>query len=702
MTTDFCLLGGIEAWIDGRAVDLGHARQRLVLAVLLVEVNRAVPIDRLEERVWGVGLAQRGRGTLYSYLSRLRQALGAVGGGVDLVRGTEGYVLSADADAVDVHRFRRLVAEARGAQRDEVAGRLFGEALGLWRGEPFGEVDVPWVNGVREGLRQERLAAELDRNGVGLRLGQHRELLAGLGVRARECPLDERLSGQLMLALYRCGRASEALAWFREVQGRLAEGLGVDPGPELQRLHQRILSADPSLAPERPDRVPGAGGAGATAGSAGAGGTGGAGGFTGGGVPLPRQLPAAPGLFAGRADELALLSEVLAGGAGNGDEEGTGGGGPVVAVVSGSGGAGKTWLVLRWAHDHVDRFPDGQLYVNLRGFDPGRRVLAPETALRGFLGALGVGPGAVPAGFEAQVGLYRSLVAGRRLLVVLDNAADAGQVVPLLPGGGECAVVVTSRRRLTGLAASHAARQVTVGVLGKGESRVVLARHLGQGGGPADDPAAVDAVVRHCGGLPLALSVVAARAVADPGFPLGLLAEELGDEATRLDALDAGDPAGSLRTVFATSFRMLEGEQAQAFAYLGLVPGGEIGLTAAASLLGARVAVVRGWLRGLQSAHLVEQPVPGRYRFHDLVRLYAAERASELPGGEREEALRRLADHCLHTAAAGNRLADREPRSGTGAGTSAETAPETGTETGPGTETEGAGPGSGTGAQDRA
>ncbi|WP_405580486.1 ATP-binding protein [Streptomyces sp. NBC_01092] len=368
-------------------------------------------------------------------------------------------------------------------------------------------------------------------------------------------------------------------------------------------------------------------------------------------VPMLRQLPAPPALFTGRTRELAALSTALEG---QGDRGGT----VVISAIGGAGGIGKTYLALQWAHDHTERFPDGQLYVNLRGFDPSGEPMAPSVALRGFLDALGVEPAAVPADVEAQVGLYRSLVVGKRILVVLDNARDTAQVVPLLPGSPSCTVVVTSRHQLGGLVTAHVAKPLTLDALSEAEARQLLARHLGEDRLDAA-PQAATAILERCAGLPLALSIVAARAALQPDFPLAHLAEELAEAGTRLDALDAGDLNADLRAVFACSYHALEPAAARAFILLGLAPGPDISLRAAASLIGHTVPRARVLLRILEAAHLIRQHTPGRYQLHDLVRLYAAERGHhDLDQPPCTAALRRLADFYLHAAHHASQLLD--------------------------------------------
>ncbi|MGW7084437.1 BTAD domain-containing putative transcriptional regulator [Streptomyces sp. NPDC054871] len=630
MTAQFTVLGDIAVRVDGRPLDIGHMRQRSVLAALLVDANRTVSVDQLADRIWADRLPQRYRSTLYSYLSRLRQALIlAEGAGARIGKEPGGYQLTVDASAVDLHRFRDLVAQARAAEGDERAVALFDEALGLWQAEPFAALDTPWFSALRETLVRERLAVDLDRYDLVLRQGRHGELLAELTAGADAHPMDERLAGQLMLALYRSGRAADALGHYRRTRERLAAELGVDPGAPLRELHQRILTADPSLDPPHSPPVAASP------------------------LPVPRQLPAPPGVFTGRGKELDQLTEALAASAGTGD-------GPcgtvVISAIGGIGGIGKTWLALRWAHENAHRFPDGQLYVNLRGFDPAEPPIPTAGVVRAFLDALHVDPDSIPANPDAQTALYRSLVAGRRMLILLDDARDADQVRPLLPGSPSCTVLITSRSRLAALVATHGAQLVPLDVLGRDEAHHLLVSHLGV---PrvAAEPDAVSVLMDHCAGLPLALGIVAARAATHPDFPLAVLAAELNDAADRLDALDIGDLTASLRAAFAASHRVLTPQAATLFVLLGLAPGPDISLAAAASLAALPPARARALLTELESAHLVRQDRPGRYRMHDLVRLYAAELAHET-GQDAAAALTRLVDFHVHTAYAANRLLD--------------------------------------------
>jgi tetratricopeptide (TPR) repeat protein len=404
----------------------------------------------------------------------------------------------------------------------------------------------------------------------------------------------------------------------------VAEELGTEPGPEVRQLHEQILDADPALIRVGPANLA------AAAASAGL---------------LPRQLPAAVADFTGRAAELAALNRML-------DQAGAGAPGTVViSAIGGTAGVGKTALAIHWAHQVAWRFPDGQLYVNLRGFDPSGTPATVAEAIRGFLDALGVAPERIPASPEAQAGLYRSLLSGKRMLIVLDNARDEQQARPLLPAGPGSLVIVTSRSQLSGLVAADGARLLSLEVLRHAEAVQLLSARLGTARATAE-PEAVSEIVGLCACLPLALAVAAARAAARPGFPLAALAAELRESACGLDALDAGDPAASVRAVFSWSTPQLTRHAARMFGLLGLHPGPDITVPAAASLAAIAEADGRRLLGELARAYLIAEHVPGRYAFHDLLRAYAADQTHQTGGeAERDAAVGRVFDYYLHTAA---------------------------------------------------
>jgi DNA-binding SARP family transcriptional activator len=654
---EFGVLGPVEVWVDGRPVDAGHARQRAVLAVLVLEAGRVVPLEVLIDRVWGEDPPRSARNVVYGYVGRLKALLAAApDSGVTLSRQAGGYLLQVRPDQVDVHRFRGLAAEAAAAAGDdERAGGLLGAAVALWRGSALAGLDSPWLNGQRARLELERAVAVLDLGDVRLRRGEHAALAGELAVEAAGSPADERLIGQLMVALYRCGRQAEALRWFEQTRRHLADELGTDPGPDLRALHEQILRADPSLV-----AAPGPAGR-ATAPAPRE-------------PPVPRELPADVTAFTGRAAELAELDRALAGTSAVAGAETSAGAGPVavagemagaaddgrvaaavISAVSGTAGVGKTALAVHWAHRAADRFPDGQLYVNLRGYDPDRPMPAAD-ALAGFLRALGVPGQDIPPGQDERAARYRSLLAGKQMLIVLDNASAAEQVRPLLPGAPRCAVVVTSRDSLAGLIARDGAARLDLDLLPLEDAVSLLRELIGE---RADaDPRSAVALAGQCCRLPLALRVAAERAAARPTVPLKDLGAQLADQQRQLDMLDAaGDPRTAARAVFSWSYRQLSAEAARMFRLLGIHPGPDIAVPAAASLTGRPQPQARALLRELARAHLIAEHVPGRYAFHDLLRAYAAEQAHHTDSqADRDAAVGRVLDHYLHTAARAARL----------------------------------------------
>ena len=544
----FNVLGPVEVHVGGAVVNVGPARGQGVLAALLLQANRPVTADQLLDRVWGDGrLPDRPRHTVQTYVSLLRRALRTIKD-VSIVRRSNGYLLSVDEQLIDVHKFRALVREARAETDDRRAISLFERALAQWRGDALGAQDTPYLNGVRARLSQERHAAQRDLTDLHLRNGLHGAILAELSFWAREHPLDERLAGQLMLALLRCGRQADALQHYQRLRARLAEELGADPSPALQSFHQQILLGDPTLsapvsapAAMHPRAYP---------------------------VTAPRQLPAAPRLFAGRARELLLIDEALAAGEsteggfgranGRGGSEGSGkaggtdgsdgaggpSGAPAVVAISGAAGIGKTALALHWSHRNLDRFPDAQLYVDLCAHDRSRQPVTAAEALRWFLRALGLSSAMIPADEQERSALYRSLLAGRRVLIVLDNALDYEQVRPLLPGTGPCLTLITSREQLTDLIAVEGAHPVALDVLGPREARELVTRRLGERRCAGQAPA-VDELVALCGGRPLELSAAAALAAVQAERPLAEVVAEAAAELRARSDLRPGSAAAS-------------------------------------------------------------------------------------------------------------------------------------------------------------
>ncbi|MEV7323493.1 BTAD domain-containing putative transcriptional regulator [Streptomyces sp. NPDC093970] len=637
------LLGPVELSARGRTVEAGPPQRRTVLAALAVDAGRPVPADVLIRRVWDADPPDGARRALHAHVARLRRLCEQTGeteeSRLRLVRRSAGYLLEARPDQVDIHRFRHLSGRARDAGLpDDSRAALLREALGLWHGEPLAGLGGQWAAQVREAWRRQHVDAAVAWARVESRVGDPLVVIGPLTELLDAYPLVEPLTGALMRALHAVGRSAEALDCYAALRKRLAEELGTDPGAELREVHQAVLRggrAGSAAAPAVRTRV-------GTAAEA---------------RPTPRPMPgpapwpgAVPGQlpmgvsgFTGRGEELARLEDILRSAA---DQPSA----VVITAVSGTAGVGKTALAVHWARRSQQAFPDGQLYVNLRGFAPGGSVMSPAEAVRGFLDALDVPPARVPAGLEAQVGLYRSLLAGRRVLVVLDNARDAEQVRPLLPGAPGCLALITSRRSLTGLAATEGAQLLTVGMLTRGEARELLIRRLGAARVDAD-PRAVREIVGRCAGLPLALAIVAARAAAQPGLPLAALAEELRRADGRLDALDGGEASSEVRAVFSWSYQALGADAARLFRLLGLHAGPDVALPAVAALAGLPAARTRVLLAELVRGHLLAEEPPGRFTFHDLLRAYAAELVSAHDGhDDRRAAAHRLLDHYLHTA----------------------------------------------------
>ncbi|WP_176993927.1 AfsR/SARP family transcriptional regulator [Nonomuraea jiangxiensis] len=624
----FTVFGQVDAYLDGRRLDLGHARQRHVLAALLLEAARPVSTDRLIDRVWGPRAPRQARGTLYGYLSRLRQAL-APAEDVQLERLPDGYVLTVEDQSVDVHRFRRLAGQAAAASDDEQALASIEDALALWRGEALAGLDTPWTNAVRETLEKERLAAELLQADIALRLGRHDDLIPLLTTRAAARPLDERLIGQLMLALYRSGNQVEALRHYERTRLRLAQEYGMDPGPDLQRLHHRILNTDASLtctvaasADRSPHQTPAPSPEAAPADTH---------------ASVPRQLPAPPSLFTGRLHELAQLDKAI-------DSRSA-----PITVLSGAAGMGKTALAVHWAHRVDERFPDGQLFVDLRGYAM-EAPLRPVEALTQLLHGLGFSSEQIPPVTESAGALYRSAIAGKRLLVILDNARDADQVRQLLPGSATSVTVVTSRERLPGLIAREGARGIVLGVLAEEESIDLLTAIAGTDR-TSEEPAATAELARLCAHTPLALRIAATNLLDDPYQSMSGYVGEL-RRGNALASLEVpGDPQTAVSAAFDLTYARLDPAVRRAFRLLGVAPAAEFSVPAAGAVVAADGDATRKLLARLVNAHLLNRCGPDRFAFHDLLRLHARWRAEQDDGEEDlTEASGRLLDWYLRRA----------------------------------------------------
>jgi DNA-binding SARP family transcriptional activator/tetratricopeptide (TPR) repeat protein len=622
MGFDFRVLGPLGVARDGVVVSVGPVKQRVVLGSLLVRANQTVSVEVLAGWVWGGRPPVNVRATLQGYVMRLRRTLGdgAGGGGVSPIETRpEGYRLRVDDGGLDLYRFESLVGRARAAEREGDVGAALGlwrGALGEWRGEPL--VDVPSEVLHREvvpGLVERRLLALEARIDADLRLGHSVDVAAELAELTGRHPLRERFWVQRMLALYRCDRTAEALECYRELRGRLGSELGIDPGDRVQELHVKILRADPQLrtagpAVQAPEPSGASGDDTVTHG-----------GPAGGDAPrsAPHQLPAAIGPLRGREDEITELDRRF----GTRPTDDTA---PALVGIVGAGGIGKTALALHWAHRHGDRFPDGRLYLNLRGYGPDA-ALEPGKALEMLLRTLRASSGWIPADLEERAALYRSAIGDRRMLIILDNARDSEQVRPLLPGS-TCAVIVTSRNQLRGLTVHDGAHQIALRRIEPDATADLLADATAR---PAAtfDAGEARRLTELCAGLPLAVRIVAER-IARTGEELSAALAQLSRATSRLDELDSGDAdVTDVRAVLSWSYRTLDAAAARAFRLLGMQPGPDIGLPAAAALLGEPQPAARRTLDRLIAVHLLERHQSDRYRMHDLLRIYAAERAGD-------------------------------------------------------------------------
>ncbi|MFG2127218.1 BTAD domain-containing putative transcriptional regulator [Streptomyces sp. NPDC048751] len=626
----FAVLGPVRVWRAGTELEPGRPQERALLALLLVRAGQPVAVSEIVDVLWGrrppdsaVNVVRRHVGSLRRLLE---PGLPTRATGRWLLRGAGGYRLLTDADSLDLLRFRSLRAEAQRAVLDGAPARaveLLTDALSLWQGPVASGIPAEARGHAAFGsLDDERLATVKETADAALSAGIPYVALPRLRAAAADSPLDEPLLARLILTLAATGRRSEALHTYDTVAARLADELGIDPGPELRDAHRTVRG---------------------DTGSTGSGGSTGSVGGRGASLPVPTQLPHDLPTFTGRRAELDEVLGLLPSAA---RPVGT----VVISAIGGMAGIGKTTLAVHWAHRVADRFPDGQLYVNLRGFDPSGAVMSPDEAVRGFLDTLGVPPERVPHGPDARAALYRSLLAGRRFLVLLDNARDADHVRPLLHGTPGSLTIVTSRNQLPGLVAAHGAHSLTLRQLDTDEARELLVRRLGAER-VAAEPDAVAEIAALCAGLPLALACVAARAATHPHFGLSAIAAELREAHGSLDAFTRADTSADVGAVFSWTSRALSPAAARLFRLLGLHPGPDVTAPAAAALAGLDVRRTRLLLTELSSLHLVNEHVPGRYAFHDLLRAHAAELARTRHGdAERGQAVTRLFEHYLHTA----------------------------------------------------
>lgn len=594
------LFGPLEVSDQRQVLEVGPPQRQAVLAALAVDANAPVPVELLMDRVWGGRPPDGARAALHAHITRLRRLLTRTPTiSVRLERRNSGYVLEIDRDQVDLLRFQRLLDHARDLGEDD-EGRvpLLREAITIWRGPPLVNVPGDWAIRMRAGIETQFISAAVMWAQAELRSGHADTAVDKLGQLSSLYPLSEPLAAALMRALCGAGRRAEALQHYVTTSVLLREELGTEPGTDLRALHTAILRGQ--LEQPEPGPV--------------------------GPVPyrgyqsrqLPRQLPATATGFTGRQRELAAVTTAFA--------TATDGSTPVVAI-NGYGGVGKSALAIQAAHRLVARFPDGQLYANLRGHDTAMPPTDPMRVLNRFLRALGVPPEDCPTDREDAAGLFRTLTADQRLLVVLDNARSATQVRQLSPGGPGCGLLVTSRRVLVGLdGASH----IHLDVLTE-PAAISMLRHMVGAARVTAEPDATVAVARWCGYLPLALRAAGARLAARPGWRIATLAHRLEDLSSRLDELDIAEL--SVRRSFAASYQELADSvdpadrvAASIFAWLGSQKTREQSGGEAAQQLGHAVEDTERLLERLVDARLLESPVPGRYRLPVLLHLYAGER----------------------------------------------------------------------------
>ncbi|MEV5593315.1 BTAD domain-containing putative transcriptional regulator [Streptomyces sp. NPDC052496] len=662
---DFSLLGPICVTAGTGELALGPAKRRSVLALLLLQPNTTVPLEQLIDSLWEEEPPEHARTVVQGHVSRLRATLaegGAEAYGIELTTHGSAYLLRLPEELIDAHRFAELVALARPEAAPGDAVPLLREALGLWRGPALtGTVTSPPFAAAAHALEEQRLAATEALARAHGALGEHEQAAAILYTAAVNNPLREGMVAELIRALFRTGRQSDAMEWFHRTRRLLDEELGVGPGARLKGAYEEILRAEEAGAAGRTRggaSGTGRGGATATARGAGAGagaaaggeppadprvatGTIGATGTPGtaaadprvpdqggrgpaGGTPgraagppaVPRLLPRPPARFLGREQQLAALTNVV--------QSAVPGESPL-AVVTGPAGVGKTACAVQWAHAYAGAFPDGQLFADLRGFNEGAAA-EPVEILRDFLLALGTPPERVPTSAQSASALFRSLVAERRLLVVLDNAQSSAQVRPLLPGGAHCATVVTSRSRLDGLVATDVARPVPVQALGAAEGSALLGAMLGAER-VADDPDAAQELVALCDGLPLALRAAAAQLTARPRWRLARLAAALRDERRRLALLSAEDTgvAAALRM----SVARLSADDARLLSALAANADGHLNASVAAALAGSDPEDIQEGLDRLTEMHLVDEEATDVYTISTLTQLFARDEGTD-------------------------------------------------------------------------
>ena len=612
----FEILGPIRVTVSGEAVRIKSARQRAVLAVLLLSAGRVVSVDRLIHAVWGDQPADSALNLVRTYVWRLRSLL-TEDGDARLETQPAGYLLHVKPNELDLAEFEQQVADGRAAlDRDEAstAAAHLRAALDLWRGEPFEDVTLHGGDLAAETLRlnEARVAALEERIEADLALGRHEELGGELWQLAAQHPLRERITGSLMLACYRSGRQADALRAYQTLRTALVEELGLDPGPDVQELYERVLNADPELR-EGPVAHR----------------------FSG--RHAPRQLPAAPGHFTGRTEEVHALTALV-----GQDEHPVGT--VVICAIDGMGGIGKTALALHAAHQLADRYPDGQLFLDLHGYTQGLEPRDPADALAVILQALGIPSRQIPPALDARAALYRDLLADTRTLIVLDNVANEEQIRPLLPGSGRCTVLITSRTQLRSLDDAHT---VPLDVLPAVEAVALLRAVAGPRHNAVDD-AVFEQIADLCGRLPLALRIVGGLLRRRSAWTAQHLVDKLREGRPGLEFFRDGER--DLTAVFELSYRALPDGQRLLFRRLGLLPGPDIDEYAAAALLGCGPADAEWSLQDLVDHHLLAEPAIGRYQMHDLIRQHAKTVAEQDPEADHAAALNRLMGYYHHTA----------------------------------------------------
>jgi DNA-binding SARP family transcriptional activator len=643
MRVQFSVLGPVRAWRGPVELNVGPNQQRAILTLLLVRANQLVPVDDMMDLLWEEKPPASAVNVVHKYIGSIRRllepGLAARASGRWVTRYGVAYRLAADENMLDLIAFRRMVKDAHAAERPADALDLLLKALDLRRGACGGDLDLYGRGGdYFTTVDQEYVAAIAEAADAALASAQPQRMLALLKHVAAGEPLNESLQARLMLMLAATGQQALALAHYQAIRKRLGDELGVDPGTEMRTAYGKVLQQDYPADPA------------VTAGSAA--GPGGQAVTSYSPLVPPAQLPADLPAFAGREPELWQVAQML----------GPGGDGPAVAIcaIDGMAGIGKTTFAIHWAHRIAKHFTDGQLYLNLRGFDSSGPAAAPADALYALLYSLGVPASHIPDGLDARAGLYRSVLAGRRVLVVLDNARDAQQVRPLLPGSPGCLVMATSRNPLIGLAMADGARLLTLDLPSLPAALQTLERRLGADR-VAAEPAAVEEIIQLCGRLPLALAIVCARAAAHPGFTLGSIARDLRRTRGRLDAFAAG-PAADARSVFSWSYRRLSPQACRLFRLLSLPSPADITVAASASLLGVPPDEATRLIAELAGTALLTEHQPGRYSFHDLIRAYATELLEATDTDtDCHEALARLLDHYLHSSYAEPTAPGRPP-----------------------------------------